>query len=150
GVTVNGDVRYRTAPFTGVVLNGGTATQGDPPNGLDFDKEFTDLAALSDHLATLPTTTGANVVLQPWGALEFTGATASLNVINVDGSQLASAAGVTISAPAGTLVINVTAPPTGQLTVPLGYMNPPSGGITNRQVLWNFIGVTTFTFTGNG
>ena len=62
GVTVRGDARHRDG-ISGVNFVGGSASQGPP--GIDFAREFNDLAALSDSLAARATTPGAAYTEQP-------------------------------------------------------------------------------------
>src|SRR3954469_12171406 len=147
GGTVHGDVRYGgTRPAPTELTITGTATHGPPP--FSFPAQFTGLTALSSFLGARANTAGAGYVVNQYSrAIEFTAPAAGLNVINVDGTQLAAAAGVLITAPASaTVLINVTGPPS--LTVPLGYMNLAS--VTPSRILWNFSGVRDFTLTGSG
>jgi choice-of-anchor A domain-containing protein len=148
GGTVNGDVRYGgTRPDPTALTITGTATQGAPP--FSFPAQFTDLAVLSSSLGEKPDTAGAGYAVNPYShAIEFAAPGAGLNVINLDGTKLATAAGVVITAAAtATVLINVTGPPS--LSVPLGY-TALSGGIAATRVLWNLSGVQDFTLSGNG
>src|SRR4051794_3035887 len=146
GVTVNGDVRYRDS-LTGVVVKGGVASQGPPPNDLDFAAEFTDLAVLSDFLGQQGTTPGATYTVQPW-ALQLQGAAGStVSVLNLPAQLLRDAPRFQIDAPAGsTLVVNVHAQ-SESLSVNMDAMDVT--GITPSRILWNLVGVTSFNLTGS-
>lgn len=145
---VSGSVRYagtldQAQNFT---ITGGS-TKGVPP--FSFADEFAQLGELSSSLAALPTTTGANAILQPWGALQINapGATGPQYVFNIPGDLLAQALGVDISLPAdATAVINVTGPHVS--ITQAQYMNL-GGGITPQHIVWNFDGVSDLSLGGS-
>ena len=135
GGTVNGGVTYGgtgnvAQNFT---VNGGL-TKAAPP--FTFATEFDSLKAESSSLASQAQSSGATVVLQPWGALELTGTAPGLNVFTVTAAELAQAQGIVINLtqPGATALINVTTDT--QLTIGPQYMNL-SGSASPSDVLWN-------------
>jgi choice-of-anchor A domain-containing protein len=139
GQVFNGNVvTGGTASLTGVGLPNGTARQGTP---VDFTAAAGQLTGLSAAWAALAANGVASVAN---GSLSLTGTDPALDVFAVSGSQLASASGLTITAPAGaTVLVNVSGS-AGQLQS-LGM----SVSSTDRQhVLFNFPAASTLTLGG--
>ncbi len=135
GGTVDGGVTYGgTANVAqNFTVNGGL-THAAPP--FSFGTEFTSLKTLSSSLGGLSQSSGATVVLQPWGALELTGTASGLNVFTVSAAQLAQAQGIVISlTQAGaTALINVTT----DTNLSIGPMYTTlQGAAAAAGILWN-------------
>jgi choice-of-anchor A domain-containing protein/RHS repeat-associated protein len=149
---VGGNLSYTNGQvFNGNVRSGGTATLsswGHPNGGYIAGNplDFTDLKAqavgTSSYLAGLSAT---NSSAFQYGTLTLTG-TKSVSVINVSGSQLATANSINLSAPSGgILVINVSG-----TADKMQYAGMNLSGTTNANVIWNFYEATTLTIAGIG
>jgi choice-of-anchor A domain-containing protein len=152
GGTVNGGVRYGGSAdvASNFVVNGGLK-QGAP--GIDFDKEFNDLALLSVTWAEEPQTDGVQVVLQPWGALEFHGYSTGLNVFNITSTEQSNLVqGIQIKLDKGpqpgtsappSVLINVTT----AIPLSLGPSYFDLGAASADRLIWNLPHATGITFT---
>jgi choice-of-anchor A domain-containing protein len=139
GQVFNGNIVYGgTALLTNVGLPNGTARQGTV---LDFQAAQAQLTSLSAGWAALaPNGTTVNC----YGTLSMTGRDPAFNVFSVPGSQLASAYGLNVSAPAGsTVLINVSGT-AGQMQ----YFGMTVSGTDRQHVLLNFSTAATLTLAG--
>ena len=155
GGTVNGGVRYGGSAdvASNFTINGGL-DQGSP--GIDFDQEFSDLGLLSDTWATEAQTPGVEVVLQPFGALEFHGYSTGANVFNITATDQSSLVqGIEIKLDKGPQA-GTTAPPSVLINVstaiPLSigasFFNlDTANGASPQRLIWNLPQATEITFT---
>jgi choice-of-anchor A domain-containing protein len=125
-----------------VGLPNGTKRVGTGP--VDFASEAIRLKDLSTTLAarTSNGTTGTT----PWGALTFTGTSASLNIFTLTGAQLASASSFTVNVPTGSIALfNVSG--TSDQMQNFGYS---LNGIGADSILYNFYQATALNISGIG
>jgi len=140
--TVYGDAFYGTSASlsSSVTFSGGSASMGSP---IDFATAETDLQNTSAAIAGLSATAAT---VTPWGAVTMSGSDATLNTFMLSGSDLSSATSVSISAPAGSVVvvnIDGNAPSAGNFAISLS-------GVDETTVLWNFYEATSLSLTSIG
>jgi choice-of-anchor A domain-containing protein len=127
---------------TTVTYPRGTVRHGTP---VDFAARFAQLRSLSSQLASR--TANATATRQTWGGVMLQGTNPSLNVFNVNASWFTGAVMMSIDAPAGSLaVINIR----GASASFSGFGISLSGGITQRDVLYNFVDTTSINAHGFG
>ncbi|WP_228557461.1 choice-of-anchor A family protein [Myxococcus sp. AB025B] len=115
----------------------GSVTRGTP---VPFTDVLGSLRKLSADLAALPQQ--GTTTLEPWGGIFLRGTHPKVNVFHVQASAIASAALLTIEAPATSLVvINVRG--TSPLFTNFGHVF--AGGIDEHGVLFNLPEATTLT-----
>lgn len=139
GQVFNGNIVYGgTAALQNVGLPNGTARQGAP---LDFAAAQSQLDALSAAFAAL----AANgTTADSYGTLRLTGADPTLDVFGVSGSQLATANGLNISAPAGAAVMVNVSGTADQMQ----YFGMTVSGTDKQHVVFNFPDATALTLAG--
>ena len=143
GGTVYGDAWYggSQSVTSTVTVTGGTLQQGSP---IDFVAAEATLQDLSVLLAGLTDTAAASV--SAWGAISMSGSETDQNVFTVAGTDLASATSVSISAPAGSVVVvNVTGS-----SITTGNFAITMSGVDETTILWNFWDATSLTLSSIG
>jgi choice-of-anchor A domain-containing protein/uncharacterized repeat protein (TIGR01451 family) len=139
GEVFNGNiVSGGTATLQNVGLPNGTARQGAP---VDFAAARTQVNALSAAVAAL----AANgTAADTYGTLRLVGADPTLDVFNLSASELASANGLNITAPAGaTVLVNVSG-----ATAQMQSFGMTVSGTDRQHVLFNFPDATSLTMAG--
>jgi len=141
GQVNNGNaVHSGTGSYPNVGFPHGTARQGTI---LNFNSAFTTLRANSTHLAGL--TVNGTTTFQ-YGTLTLTGNNAGLNVFTVLGSNLATANGLNITAPAGsTVIVNINGTADGMQNFGINV-----NGTDRQHVIYNFYQATGLTLGGIG
>ncbi|MBZ4394555.1 choice-of-anchor A family protein [Myxococcus sp. MISCRS1] len=137
--TVWGHARFgdRYLPAGTLTFPRGSVTRGTP---IPFTDVLGSLRKLSADLAALPQQ--GTTTLEPWGGIFLRGTHPKVNVFHVQASAIASAALLTIEAPATSLVvINVRG--TSPLFTNFGHVF--AGGIDEHGVLFNLPEATTLT-----
>ncbi|ADO75189.1 choice-of-anchor A family protein [Stigmatella aurantiaca] len=125
----------------GVTFSRGTATQGVPPDFVDFADRFAALENLSTHLASQP---HHGITQSNAWSVTMSGTDPCLNVFTLNANDFSGHGDWTISAPADSFVlVNVfgQAPSYSGGTIQLV-------GIPSRRVLFNFVEATTLTAEG--
>jgi choice-of-anchor A domain-containing protein len=143
GTVHHGNVRYGGTASTsllavpdGSLIHGGIAANF-------FSTQKTAATTLSSGLNGL---TVNGTTTNSFGQLTLTGTNATLNVFHVSGTQLASATGFTVNAPAGsTVVINVDG--TTDQMVNFGFT---LHGVDQQHVVFNFPQATTLSLSAIG
>ena len=141
---VHGHARYggTYSADMSVVFPRGAPAAGTP---IPFATRFAALRGLSAQLNALPA--NGTTTLEPWGGVMLSGTNPELNVFQVSSSAFTGAELLSISAPAGSLVvINITG---GSATF-TGFGHAFSGGIDQHGVLFNFVDATAITAHGYG
>jgi choice-of-anchor A domain-containing protein len=136
---VFGDAHYGGSynANTSVLYHRGGVAQGTPIN---FATRFAELRSLSAKLATM--TANGTTTRENWGGLMLSGTDPKVNVFTVNASAFTGAKLLSISAPAGSLVvINVH----GASATFTGFGHTFGGGIDQRGVLYNFVDATSIT-----
>jgi choice-of-anchor A domain-containing protein len=120
----------------------GALAQGAP---IDFGTRFSELRDLSAQLDGLPA--NGTTTIESWGGIMLNGTDPDVNVFDVNASSFTGATLLSITAPAGSLVvINVTG---GSATF-TGFGHTFNGGIDQHGVLFNFVNATSITANGYG
>jgi choice-of-anchor A domain-containing protein/uncharacterized repeat protein (TIGR01451 family) len=139
GQVFNGNIVYGgTAVLQNVGLPNGTARQGAP---VDFAAAQTQLDALSAAYAELAANGTAT---DTYGTIFLTGTDPTLDVFSLPASELATANGLNITAPAGATVL-VNVPGT---TAQMQYFGMTVSGTDRQHVLFNFPDATSLTMAG--
>ncbi len=141
GQVYNGNAVYGgTASLSSVNFLNGTHRQGTP---LNFMAAAEYLYNVSTYWSELPV--NGTTSLQ-YGKLTLTGNNPDLNVFAVNGSDLATANGLEINAPAGsTVLVNINGS-TGQMKNFETWLN----GVNKQYVLYNFYAATSLLVEGIG
>jgi choice-of-anchor A domain-containing protein/uncharacterized repeat protein (TIGR01451 family) len=139
GQVFNGNiVNGGTAVLQNVGLPNGTARQGAP---VDFAAARTQLDALSAAFAGLAVNGAA---ADTYGTLRLAVADPKLDVFSLSASELASANGLNITAPAGaTVLVNVSG-----TAAQMQYFGMTVSGTDQQHVLFNFVDATSLTMAG--
>ncbi|MBM7119137.1 choice-of-anchor A family protein [Archangium primigenium] len=126
-----------------VTVHRGTLSKGTP---IDFAARFTQLEALSAHLASNPNPTGTTRI-ETWGGLFLEGNKPGVNTFNVDASTFGRTVYFNINAPANSrVVINIR----GASARFANFGQSFSGGINQKGVLFNFVDATKIEATSYG
>ena len=123
---------------SGTVTNLGVTGRTPIATGVDFASAEASITQDSAYWATLKTT--ASTVVS-YGSISVTGTNSTLDVFDINGSDLASANGLTITAPSGATVllnINGTADTLSNFQITLD-------GTDDYHVLYNFYQATSLT-----
>jgi choice-of-anchor A domain-containing protein/uncharacterized repeat protein (TIGR01451 family) len=139
GQVFNGNIVYgSTAVLTNVGLPNGTARQGAP---VDFAAAHTQLDAFSAAYAELAVNGTAT---DTYGTIFLAGADPTLDVFSLPASELATANGLNITAPAGATVL-VNVPGTA---AQMQYFGMTVSGTDRQHVLFNFPDAMSLTIAG--
>jgi len=120
----------------------GTVSQGTP---IDFAARFTQLRDLSAQLAGL--SVNGTTTRESWGGVMLSGTSTDVNVFDMQADIFTGATLLSITAPAGSLVvvnIHGTAASLG------AFGHSFSGGIDQHDILYNFVEATSITAAGFG